>query len=121
MVVADTNPGLASINSAYEMAKAIQNMDFTKAMQSMHDAALRDLMVTELQNELLTAKSVQFGLVETVAALKKELAELKAKHSNKERGQLLEIGRKVTAAIHQDAVHKDTVHQDAVQLGNAEH
>ena len=88
MVVAETIAGLGAVKTAFDMAKALQGI---------HDTAARDRAVIELQKEILVAQTAQSALVESESALKKEVADLKAWDADKQRYQLRDIGRGITA------------------------
>lgn len=88
MVVAETIAGLGAVKTAFDMAKVLQGI---------HDTAARDRAVIDLQKEILAAQAAQSDLVETVSALKKEVAHLKAWDADKQRYQLSEVRSGATA------------------------
>ena len=55
MVVAETIAGLGAIKTAFDMAKALENI---------HEAVARDRAVIDLQKEILAAQSAQAALVD---------------------------------------------------------
>ena len=64
MVVTETIAGLSAIKTAFDM---------TKALKDINDAAIRNAAVIELQEKILAAQAAQFALVERVGELEKEV------------------------------------------------
>ena len=69
MVVAETLASLNAVKTAFDMAKALQNI---------HDATARDRAVIDLQCELLLAQEQQFALAQRVQELQEKVARFEA-------------------------------------------
>jgi Zn finger protein HypA/HybF involved in hydrogenase expression len=65
VVVTETIAGLSAIKPAFDM---------TKALKDINDAAIRNAAVIELQEKLLSAREAQTALLERVSQLEKEVA-----------------------------------------------
>lgn len=88
MVIAETVAGISAFKTAFDMAKAIKDID---------DRARRNDAVIELQERILSAQSAQSTLVEQVGDLEKEVARLKAWDTDKQRYKLTELRPGVVA------------------------
>jgi hypothetical protein len=84
MVVAETIAGLGAVKTAFDMAKALQNI---------HETTARDRAVIELQKEILVALTAQSALLESEGVLKKEVTELRAWGADKQRYELKDLGK----------------------------
>jgi hypothetical protein len=87
-MAAEVLAGLGALKSAFDIAKSLKDID---------DAARRNGAVIELQEKILGAQSAQAQLIESVSALEKEMAHLKAWNTDKERYKLTELRPGVTA------------------------
>jgi hypothetical protein len=90
MVFVETITGLGAVKTAFDMAKALENI---------HETVARDRAIIDLQKEILAAQAAQALLVETVGTLKKEVTDLKAWGAEKERYQLQDLGKGFYAYI----------------------
>jgi len=82
MVVAETIAGLSSLKTAFDMAKALKDID---------DRTRRNDAVIELQGKILGAQVAQAALIETAGELEKEVTALKAWDADKQRYKLTEL------------------------------
>jgi uncharacterized protein YdbL (DUF1318 family) len=83
MVVTETIAGLSAIKTAFDM---------TKAIKDINDAAIRNAAVIELQEKILSAREAQTALLQRVDDLEAELATFKTWASEKLRYQLKDFG-----------------------------
>lgn len=81
-MVPEIYAGIGAIKTAFDMAKGLKDID---------DAARRNAAVIELQEKILSAQSAQAALVEAVSVLEKEVADLKAWGSDKQRYDLVKV------------------------------
>ena len=88
MVVAETFAGLNAVTTAFDMAKALQNI---------HEATARDRAVIDLQREILSAQEQQFALVQRVQELQEKVARFDAWHAQKKRYELKDYGENTFA------------------------
>lgn len=103
MVVAETIAGLGAIKTAFDMAKALENI---------HETTVRDRAIIDLQKEILAAQAAQFALVESVGTLKKEVADLKAWDADKQRYKLTELKPGVMAYTLKEGMENgEPIHQ----------
>lgn len=82
MVVAETIAGLGAIKTAFDM---------TKALKDINDAAIRNAAVIELQEKILSARDAQTALLDRVNLLEKEVASFEKWDTEKEEYELKEI------------------------------
>jgi hypothetical protein len=82
MVVTETIAGLSAIKTAFDM---------TKALKDINDAAIRNAAVIELQEKILSARDAQTALLDRVSTLEKELAGFEKWETEKEEYELKEI------------------------------
>ena len=66
--------GLSALNAA---------LDIARSLKEINDATRRNAAVIELQEKILSAQSAQFALIDEVAALQKEVVQLKAWNADK--------------------------------------
>jgi hypothetical protein len=83
MVVTEAIAGLGAIKTAFDMAKALENI---------HEAVARDRAVIDLQREILAAQQAQFALVDRLRDLEKELAKFEDWETEKTRYYLRDYG-----------------------------
>jgi hypothetical protein len=82
MVVTETIAGLSAIKTAFDM---------TKALKDINDAAIRNAAVIELQEKILAARDAQTALLDRIAGLEKEVAGFEKWDTEKEEYELKEI------------------------------
>jgi|ERR1700682_3664721 hypothetical protein len=82
MVVTETIAGLSAIKTAFDM---------TKALKDINDAAIRNAAVIELQEKILSARDAQTALLDRISNLKKEVASFEKWEAEKEEYELKEI------------------------------
>lgn len=82
MVIAEAISGLGAVKTAFDMAKALENI---------HETVARDRAIIDLQKEILAAQAAQFALLERVGKLEKEVAQFEAWDADKQRYQLAEL------------------------------
>jgi hypothetical protein len=82
-MAAEIFAGLGAIKSAFDLAKGLQNI---------HDAAVRDTVVIELQREILAAQSEQAALIERIHKLEAKVASFEKWEAEKDRYQLKDFG-----------------------------
>jgi hypothetical protein len=82
-MVAEVFAGLGALKTAFDLAKGLKDIN---------DATIRNAAVIELQEKILTAQQQQSALVESVSALEKEVADLKAWDGEKQRYELKNVG-----------------------------
>ena len=95
MVVAETIAGLGIFKSLY---------DFAKALKDMNDAVVRNGAVIELQEKILAAREAQTALLERIGTLEKEVADLKAWDTDKQRYKLTDLGTSLPAYALKEAM-----------------
>jgi hypothetical protein len=83
MVVTEAIAGLGAIKTAFDMAKALENI---------HEAVARDRAVIDLQKEILNAQQAQFVLVERVQDLEKQVAAFERWDAEKQRYKMTDFG-----------------------------
>jgi formate dehydrogenase maturation protein FdhE len=83
MVLTETIAGLGAIKTAFDM---------TKALKDINDATIRNGAVIELQEKILAAQEAQFELVKRVDTLEKEIASLEARQNKMQRYSLKDYG-----------------------------
>jgi CRISPR/Cas system-associated protein Cas5 (RAMP superfamily) len=81
-MVGEAIAGLSAFKTMFDMAKALQNI---------HDTALRDRAVIDLQKEILAAQVTQATLIERVGDLEKQVASFEKWDAEKEKYELKEI------------------------------
>jgi uncharacterized protein YlxW (UPF0749 family) len=74
---------LNAAKTAFDMAKALQNIQ---------DASARDRAVIDLQREILLAQEQQFALAQRVHELQEKVARFEAWDAEKKRYQLKDCG-----------------------------
>ena len=82
-MVAEVFAGLSALKSAFDIAKGLKDID---------DATRRNSAVIELQETILSAQAAQSELVESVRALKAEVASFETWDAEKERYELQPLG-----------------------------
>lgn len=82
MVVTETIAGLSAIKTAFDM---------TKALKDINDAAIRNAAVIELQEKILSARDAQTALLDRVSHLEKEVADFEKWEAEKEEYELKEV------------------------------
>jgi len=82
-IVAETLASLNAAKTAFDMAKALQNI---------HDASARDRAVIDLQREILLAQEQQFALAQRVQELQEKVARFEGWDVEKKRYQLKDCG-----------------------------
>lgn len=82
-MVAEVYAGLSAIKTAFDMAKGLKDI---------HDAALRNTAVIELQEKILTAQQAQASLIERISDLEKEVAAFETWSAEKQRYELKDVG-----------------------------
>ncbi len=82
-MVGEVFAGLGAIKTAFDMAKGLENI---------HDAAIRDRAVIELQKEILAAQAAQFALVQRINELEKEVASFETWEADKQKYELKTLG-----------------------------
>ena len=82
MVVTETIAGLSAIKTAFDM---------TKALKDINDAAIRNAAVIELQEKILSAREAQTALLERIDDLEKEVTAFEKWETEKEESELKEI------------------------------
>ena len=82
MVVTETIAGLSAIKTAFDM---------TKALKDINDAAIRNAAVIELQEKILSARDAQTALLDRVSSLEKQVAGFEKWDTEKEEYELKEI------------------------------
>jgi hypothetical protein len=88
MVVAETIAGIGAFKTAFDMAKALKDID---------DRTRRNEAVIELQEKILGAQSAQATLIQAVDELEKEVTTLKAWDTDKQRYKLTALASGVLA------------------------
>lgn len=88
MVIAEAISGLGAVKTAFDLAKALENI---------HETVARDRAIIDLQKEILAAQAAQFALLERVGKLEKEVAQLEAWDADKQRYQLAELAPRIFA------------------------
>ena len=83
MPAAEIAAGLGALKTAFDLAKGLKDVNDTAALNSA---------VIELQEKILAAQQAQSTLVESVGALEKEVADLKAWDGEKDRYELKDVG-----------------------------
>jgi Zn finger protein HypA/HybF involved in hydrogenase expression len=82
MVVTETIAGLSAIKTAFDM---------TKALKDINDAAIRNAAVIELQEKILSAREAQTALLGRISELEIEVATFEKWEAEKENYQLATI------------------------------
>jgi rubrerythrin len=82
-MLGETVMGLSALKTAFDMAKALKDMD---------SAVARNAAVIELQESILTAQQAQAALVKRVDDLEKEVAAFEAWETEKNRYELKSLG-----------------------------
>jgi Zn finger protein HypA/HybF involved in hydrogenase expression len=90
MVVAETIAGLSAVKSAFELTKAIKDLD---------DRTRRNAAVIELQESILSAQAAQATLIEKVRELEAEVARMKTWDAEKQRYELKDLRKGFFAYI----------------------
>jgi hypothetical protein len=83
MVAAEVAAGLGALKSAFDMAKALKDID---------NAASRNAAVIELQEKILTAQAEQAALLSRVSELEAKVAGFEKWETEKERYRLTDFG-----------------------------
>jgi hypothetical protein len=83
-MVGEIFASLGAIKTAFDMAQGLSNI---------HDAAVRDRAIIELQKEILAAQAAQFALVEQVDTLEKEVIKFETWEAEKKKWELKDLGR----------------------------
>ena len=83
MVVSETIAGLSAIKTAFDM---------TKALKDINDAAIRNAAVIDLQEKILSAREAQTALLERIEDLEAQLDTFKTWAAEKQRYQLRDFG-----------------------------
>jgi len=83
MVVTEAIAGLGAIKTAFDMAKALENI---------HEAVARDRAVIDLQKEILAAQQAQFSLVERARDLEKQVAAFERWDAESRRYEMKDYG-----------------------------
>jgi hypothetical protein len=78
-MVGEVAAGLASLKSAFDLARGLKDMN---------DAALRNAAVIDLQEKILTAQQAQAALVDRIGDLENQVAGFEAWDRQKQRYQL---------------------------------
>lgn len=82
MVVTETIAGLSAVKAAFDLAKSLKEIN---------DAAVRNGVVIELQEKILSAQEAQTALIERISNLEKEVAGFEKWDTEKEKYELKEI------------------------------
>ena len=82
-MVGEVFAGLGAIKSAFDMAKALKEID---------DATKRNAAVIELQERILTAQSAQASLIEHIGELEKKVGAFEKWEREKQRYELKNVG-----------------------------
>lgn len=82
-MISEAMMGASALKTAFDMAKGLKDIS---------DATIRNGAVIDLQEKILSAQEAQFALVKRVDELEKEMTDLKAKASEKQRYQLKDFG-----------------------------
>lgn len=86
--------------------------DMTKALKDIHDVAIRDRAVIELQKEILSAQTQQAALIERIGQLEKEVAGFETWNAEKQRYELKDFGGETFAyALKPDAAKGEPPHR----------
>jgi hypothetical protein len=94
-MISETIAGLGALKTAFDMTKALKNMDTAVAVNSA---------VIDLQETILTAQQAQAALIERVGQLEKQVADFEKWDAEKEKYDLKEIyPQNYAYAIKQDA------------------
>ena len=102
-MVGEAIAGLSAVKTAFDMAKALQNI---------HDTVARDRAVIELQKEILSAQVAQAALIQRVSDLEKEVARFEEWAAEKKRYQLTDYGGATFAyALKPDAANGEPPHR----------
>jgi len=90
MVAAEIISGLGGLKTAFDLAKALKDID---------DRARRNSAVIELQEKILGAQETQSALIERVRELEKQLASFEQWDAEKEKYELKEIYQETFAYV----------------------
>jgi len=113
MVLAETFGGLSALKTAFDMAKALENI---------HETTVRDRAIIDLQKEILAAQAAQFSRVDSVRALEKEVTQLKAWDADKQRYKLTELKPGVVAyALKEGMENGEPAHKLCASCYNSGH
>lgn len=82
MVVAETVAGLGAIKTAFDLTKAIKDLD---------DRTRRNEAVIDLQQKILTAQEAQAALIKRIGELEEDLARMKTWEAEKQRYELKDL------------------------------
>jgi hypothetical protein len=82
-MVAEVFAGLGAFKAMYDTAKALKDIN---------DAAVRNSVVIELQEKILSAREAQAALLDRVRDLEKEMASFEAWETEKKRYELKDLG-----------------------------
>jgi hypothetical protein len=85
IMVAEVFAGLSAFKAMFDLAKGLKDIN---------DATIRNTVVIELQEQILTAQAAQSDLIERVRDLEKEVADLKAWEGEKEKYELKPLGHR---------------------------
>ncbi len=81
-MVAEVYAGLGAFKAMFDTARGLKDI---------HDNAIRNAAIIELQEQMLSAQAEQSSLVERARSLEKQLTELRAWEAEKKRYQLEEL------------------------------
>jgi hypothetical protein len=105
-MVAETFGGVATLKSAFDLARRLKDID---------DVARRDSAMVRLQQKILDAQHAHGELIEKATALEREVRRLKSWDADIARYQLTEIAPGVVAlAIRDDMRAEDPFHMICV-------
>jgi Zn finger protein HypA/HybF involved in hydrogenase expression len=83
MVVTETISGLSALKVAFDMAKALKDIN---------DATIRNGAIIDLQENIISAQQAQAALIKRVDELEKEVAGFEAWETEKQRYELNDVG-----------------------------
>jgi hypothetical protein len=103
MVAAEIVSGLSGLKAAFDLAKALKDID---------DKARRNAAVIELQETILNAQQAQAALIETISHLEKEVARFETWETEKKRYALKDYGSGTFAyELKESEAHGEPLHR----------